>query len=46
MLPTSVKSSIITTSCCIVDNKLLSYQETVDEGLLEEEVYVPVKPEE
>eukprot|EP00944_MAST-04C_sp_MAST-4C-sp1_P013568 g13568.t1 len=29
-----------------VDNKLLSYQETVDEGLLEEEVYVPVKPEE
>ena len=29
-----------------VDNKLLSYQETVDNGLLEEEVYVPVKPEE
>ena len=29
-----------------VDNKLLSYQEIVDHGLLDEEVYVPVKPEE
>ena len=50
MLPTASKSS--TGRCHYsyplyhVDNKLLSYQETVDNGLLEEEVYVPVKPEE